>query len=296
MPEDNNLSSGYSLAKMRVFGIDNYKNISSYLTNREYAFWDEIQVIQEDSEYPQGLCFTEDFVCISYYSEVNGELGKIKLFDKESGEYLLSLGIDSESHLGGIAYDGSYIWTCNSSKMAIEKISYEFVREMASRYQGETLDVRNMVDVYSVKNIPSSITYFDGKLCVVSHSKKNDGRMIGYNYNAKKDTLKAKEKITIPSKVQGVSFSDDGEIYLSMSYGRRSSSYIKKYDSINSLKDGLDTFIENIKLPPCAEGIVCEMDKLYVLFESAGKKYLEGTDGYGQSTDPLDRILIIKMK
>ena len=37
-------------------------------------------------------------------------------------------------------------------------------------------------------------------------------------------------------------------------------------------------------------------DNLYVLFESAGEKYLEGTDGKGQSLSPIDKLLIIPLK
>ena len=35
---------------------------------------------------------------------------------------------------------------------------------------------------------------------------------------------------------------------------------------------------------------------LYVLFESAGEKYLEGTDGKGQSLSPIDKLLMIPVK
>ena len=46
-------------------------------------------------------------------------------------------------------------------------------------------------------------------------------------------------------------------------------------------------------MPPCSEGVEIDNQKIYVLFESAGKKYLEGTDGKGKSVAPLDRILVI---
>ena len=34
-------------------------------------------------------------------------------------------------------------------------------------------------------------------------------------------------------------------------------------------------------------------NRLYVIFESAGEKYLEGTDGKGNSPAPIDKILRI---
>ena len=53
--------------------------------------------------------------------------------------------------------------------------------------------------------------------------------------------------------------------------------------------------MERIEMPPCSEGISMYQNKLYVLFESAGKKYLEGTDGHGKSISPLNKILIIDL-
>ena len=49
-------------------------------------------------------------------------------------------------------------------------------------------------------------------------------------------------------------------------------------------------------MPPCSEEIDIDEDNLYVLFESAGEKYLEGTDGKGQSLSPIDKLLIIPLK
>ena len=51
-----------------------------------------------------------------------------------------------------------------------------------------------------------------------------------------------------------------------------------------------------IEMPPCSEEIDIDEDNLYVLFESAGEKYLEGTDGKGQSLSPIDKLLIIPLK
>lgn len=36
------------------------------------------------------------------------------VFDRETGEYMVTLGMDENSHLGGIAFDGDNVWVCNS--------------------------------------------------------------------------------------------------------------------------------------------------------------------------------------
>lgn len=309
MPEDKQLSSGYSSIRGNMVKINNYANVQNYayqlqkkeklkkkeyiLPEKDYAFLEEIPVLEEE-EYPQGLCITEDYVFISSYSGVRDSLGKLKVFDKRNGEHLLSLGMDENSHLGGVTFDGTYIWVCNSSKMSIERISYAFIKQMVRENQGSTIDARNLVDVYRVKNIPSCVTFYDGQLWVATHSIWTNATMIGYNYNEERNSLNSLVSFWIPPKVQGVAFTEEGEVYLSTSYGRKKSSYIKKYDSIYAMTNDVDDYIEQIELPPCSEGIAFKDDKVYVLFESAGKKYLEGTDGKGKSLSPLDKILVFR--
>ena len=36
-------------------------------------------------------------------------------------------------------------------------------------------------------------------------------------------------------------------------------------------------------------------DEVYMIFESAATTYLEGTDGKGQSTCPIDKIISVKL-
>lgn len=316
MPEDKKLSSGYSYFEEKTKNMDNYANLSNYtyhlkkskerektLTDKKIDFLKNVDIFaqvdtkesrEENNEFPQGLCFTEEYICISSYSKNRENIGKIKIFDRTNGKLMLTLGMDEGSHLGGLAYDGDYLWVCNSLKMSIEKISYEFIQEMIDNHKGKMIDARNLVDRYRVKNIPSAITYYDNKLWVISHSIWTKGIIVSYDYNEKKNSLSSLEFFWSASKAQGVAFTDDGQVYLSTSYGRTKSSYIKRYRSISAMNNDVDNYLECIELPPCSEGIVYKDKKIYVLFESAARMFLEGTDGKGKSLCPLDRILIIE--
>lgn len=53
-----------------------------------------------------GICITDEYVLITSYSDDKGSLGELMVFDREDGEYLVTLGMDANSHLGGIAFDG----------------------------------------------------------------------------------------------------------------------------------------------------------------------------------------------
>lgn len=296
MPEDERLSSGYSVIRGNMVKIDNYANVKKYINNKKYSFLENVEVLQEEDECPQGLCLTEEYIFISAYSDVYGKLGKIRVYNKTSGELLLTLGMDAQSHLGGIAFDGSYIWVCNSSKMSLERISYSFVQHMIFENKGGFVDARNLIEIYPVRNIPSTVSAYHGQLWVSTHSIWTKGTMIGYLYNESSDELRAIGSFHVPQKVQGVAFTETGEVIISTSYGRKKNSYIKKYSSINVMSNDVKDYKEAIELPPCSEGIAYENGKLYVLFESASKKYLEGTDGKGISVAPLDKILIIDSK
>ena len=46
-------------------------------------------------------------------------------------------------------------------------------------------------------------------------------------------------------------------------------------------------------MPPGSEELDSVDKRLYVIVESAGEKYLEGTDGEGNSPAPIDKILRI---
>ena len=46
---------------------------------------------------------------ITSYSDDKGSLGELMVFDREDGEYLVTLGMDANSHLGGIAFDGENV-------------------------------------------------------------------------------------------------------------------------------------------------------------------------------------------
>ncbi|MFQ6822633.1 MAG: hypothetical protein ACLRTZ_04265 [Agathobacter sp.] len=41
-------------------------------------------------------------------------MGELMVLDRETGEYMVTLGMDENSHLGGIAFDGDNVWVCNS--------------------------------------------------------------------------------------------------------------------------------------------------------------------------------------
>lgn len=240
---------------------------------------------------PQGLCITPEYYIVSSYAMENDKQGALTLYRRESGEYVVSLGMEAESHLGGIAFDGKNLWICHSKTNEIECISYDFVKKIANLSNQNFVDISNCFTKYKVNNIPSCLTCRDGKLYVATHRIYTPGVL--YCYELIDNTLQLKEKFLVPPKVQGIYFDERGGVWISQSYGRNRSSHLLYYADLQSLRKEFLIPDVSVELLPGSEALVVEDNICYVLFETASYKYYEGSDGKGVCKYPLDRILMI---
>lgn len=306
--------------------IDNYANVNEYpytksfgktgrgakkllLKNMIFDFVEKLQIpgmpstketdllssmISSTSQLPQGFCFTEDYVLITAYSTEENATGSLMVFDRDNYRYLATLAMDPQSHLGGVTYDGTNVWVCNSEKMTIERISIDFVDLLVNKNKGEVVDASEVVDSYKVKNIPSCITYYDGRIWVGTHRVVMNGKVVSYYYDDVENKLYKMGGYVLPPKVQGIAFDEDGHVYLSTSYGRNSSSYLKIYKNIAELSSTPTRPDAVVEMPPGSEELDMDSENnLYIIFETAGEKYYLGTDGKGVAEYPLDELLVI---
>lgn len=304
--------------------IDNHYNVEMYsyqsaslisrnhkeLKDCSYDFLDNVEIpgmpstrekdylnniISSETQCMQGLCFTPEYILMTSYSEEADAMGSLMVFDKESGSYLVTLGMKEESHLGGIAYDGENVWICHSNSKTLERISYDYIKKIAEDAPGYCVDISALTNEYKLKNTPSCITCYGGRIWVATHTKFFDSEMLSYSYDSKNDKLTAMRKYQIPSKVQGIAFDGNGSVYLSTSYGRNNSSYLKVYSSLLTLTKKTNEPSVKVEMPPCSEQLAIADGNIYVIFESASRKYFEGTDGNGTSTSPIDKVLEVKV-
>ena len=303
--------------------IDNHYNVENYsyrtaaansgeleLKSCSYRFLDEVDIpgmpftrvqdyfetiINSESQCLQGLAFTPEFILISAYAEESEKEGALMIFDRNTGRYLLTFAMKQNSHLGGIAFDGDNVWICHTEDYAVERIPYECV--LAAVAEGNTgyCDMSAVSVEYPLINEPCCISCYDGRIWVATHTTLLESEMVAYSYQPETDLLVVDESYRIPSKVQGVGFDDNGAVYLSTSYGRRNSSYLMLYHSLEEMDKDPKTPAMKVEMPPCSEELVIYQDNIYLLFESASMKYFEGTDGNGISTAPIDKILEINI-
>lgn len=249
--------------------------------------------IYSADQCPQGLCLTEDYILVTSYSTGYSGYGCLYVFDRVSGEYLVTLSMKQGSHLGGITYDGENLWVCHSDGSTIERIDYALVKELAMYKPGQVVTIPQEYEEYSVSNSPSCITFFNGRIWVATHTKFFKSVMKSYRY--KDGELVEGQRFVIPDKVQGVAFDSLGHVYLSTSFGRDKSSYVKVYESAYALSKNPEKPAECVEMPPCSEELAIVGEELFVLFESGAQKYMEGTDGGGKALAPLDHIVAIHL-
>lgn len=274
------------------YGFVDSIDIPGMPSTREADYQDNL--ITTEAQCPQGICMTEDYCFITAYcSDDRENLGSLYVFDRHTGEYLVTLGMKKNSHLGGLTFDGRNLWICHSDTRTLECISYSYIRQVASEKPQIFVDCTGMFQEYRVANMPSCITYHDGLLWVATHNSYFKSVMVSYRYLDGK--LVEQKRYEIPEKVQGIAFDEEDHVYLSTSYGRTKSSYLKVYNSVDSLNTDPGNCLIKVEMPPCSEEINYTDGTLYILFESASEKYFEGTDGNGTSVCPIDKILSVNV-
>ncbi len=295
----------------RVRTIDNFANAENYgykgnyentettpLKECDYSFWENVQLpgtgqlSQETTDScVQGLAFTPDYLLLTAYALNAKENGGLYVYDRKTGTFLGKIPMRRGSHLGGIAYDGKNVWVCHSGRRVLSRIPYEALRGTVK--QG-TFTVTGVEEDYPVEEEPSCLTAEAGQLFSATFREKGESRMTAYRYDENSDRLVAENVYQIPPKVQGVAFDAAGNVWFSTSYGRKNSSFLLKYKALTEVGEEGAQPEAVVELPPCSEEMAIQNGKLYIVFESACRKYKEGTDGRGKSRSPLDKILLLE--
>lgn len=247
-----------------------------------------------DGFIPQGLCAASGGFIVSGYMDNGGS----RLQFYKNGEYksyqIKVNGKAFDGHVGGVAASGDYFWVTS------ETTAYYF----------KTADLE--ADEKSISPISSfdlclkgsTCTVWGGYLWVAEFYEEKSYKIDGHGFATKDGmhyAIAAAFKISdekscgveeIPEKVlsirektQGIAF-ENGKIVLSTSYGRKNDSALYFYDSpldgesdSAMMIDGVEVPVwylvggEKLVAPPMTEGITCSNGRLFVLFESAAKKY-----------------------
>ena len=247
---------------------------------------------------PQGICVCEDYVLITAYDSLK-EFNSV-IYVLKNHHIVTTLIYDKKTHMGGICYDGSYIWIAEGGGSAHgNEISY-----VTKEVFFDTINASIKLNAKSILlpcitplratelKYTSFCSFYDNLLWIGSFSTNGTSHLYGYSIIEENEqlTLKAMRYIEAPSKSQGICFynntsKDTTYLCVSTSYGRRHDSVIRCYKltdysmptnshgDISQILKG-NTY-KTLTLPSMAEQINIVNDSIYCIFESGATKYVK---------------------
>lgn len=224
----------------------------------------------------------------------------LMVFDKKSHRYLALLELPDQNHVGGITYDGTFLWIAKSTERCLSVIKETDLNRLT-----EHLTKRNRQNIpsakidYFQKTIPcdmtaSFVTFFHKRIWVGYCAPKGKrgflrSFQIQKNPHAHKThtppSLVFDSEIPVPAKANGASFFQTRDtaseciyLFLSISGGRKNASQMRLYSiGHDSGKAGKNSFsphlYDTFLLPPLLEESCIDKNVLYTLYESSSPAY-----------------------
>lgn len=225
---------------------------------------------------PQAITFAGQYLLMTAYDLTNEENSVIYVLDKKSKVLLTTLVLPSKTHAGGITYDGYSIWITTGTKVAsIPLYEIENAVEEGLPYSAITYNTTCSVGITA-----SYVAYFNDMLWVGSYNELKATYMYSFEIVDQDiaPTLIAGDKIAMPTRVQGVAFTDKGVLIVSRSCqlykGLRG--YMRQLDlyqpDFENTCDGViprGDLINTVEMPSMNEGVAIDGSYLYVSYESA---------------------------
>lgn len=253
---------------------------------------------------PQGFHYLEeqDTYLLSGYMK-DHSAARIYIRDGEGKSRFVALansdGSVYDEHAGGVTVNGDFVYLpgamgvdvfCLSEIMnsdsatCIGKIPAEYDTDCCTFYNGYLF----VGDFYYPETYETPLAHRvttpagDENKAIIAVYKAD----IGAEYGMDPQPVAA---ISIREKVQGIGFTEDGQIVLSTSYGFASSGlWFYEFDedrhgSVELMGAQVPLYYLDsanlthcVEMPPMSEEVVCRDGKVYVLFESACTKYIYG--------------------
>ena len=177
---------------------------------------------------PQGLCKAGYYILISAYDPYGKYNSCIHVVKASTGKYVKTVWLKgNKTHVGGITFDGSYVYVANSTKGTLSKLSLSKITKAknGATVTWDTVTVKNE----KKKKITASFCSYDSSRKVVWVGVYNkNGTSRAYGYSISGTTAKLKYNMVIPRYTQGMCFAGK-HVYFSTSYGLYLSSKIYKY-------------------------------------------------------------------
>lgn len=254
---------------------------------------------------PQGICYSSKYNLIIVSAYHYGKASSVLfLLNYDNGELLKTLILKNADntnfigHVGGVTTDNESLWITDNYKI------YKYKLENLMQKK----DMENVVfdDSADIKIKADFVTYHDGILWIGEYDYKNiyltnkehyiktpddnenKSILMGYKSLDNMDFEYPDYVISIPDRIQGLTFDNNNNFIFSRSFWSFQPSELSIYSNVLE-EQGIDynlngnkiklwylykeKEIKNIKLPPMSEGIVFINNSIYILFESYSNLY-----------------------
>ena len=257
---------------------------------------------------PQGLCIAEDYMIVSAYDSGSNYGGRDKqrsvLYilsnkDPEKRTYLTTIVLPDINHVGGLAYDGRYVWIAKSTTKTCSAIDIKRIdHAVMSGQNSYEVDYTATVDCGMTA---SFLNYYDNRIWVGTFANKSrkEGKMASFEIHGSGHRLSLEKvnSVSIPYNANGVHIEKiNDEVCMSIvsSFSRVSDTTVYLYELENDdNKEISKVYRGRYQFPPMGEEIASDGQNVYFLFESAATCYSEATGK--KCTSPVDRICAVKM-
>ena len=241
---------------------------------------------------PQGLTFAKDYLLTSAYDLSGEENTVIYVLGKNTKRLLTTLVLPSKPHAGGLAFDGYNVWVTTGSR--VSAIPFSDVTKAVK--SGNSYVYVNYSTTVTLNITASYTTFYDNKLWVGTYNELQSTYMYSYKISDIKTipTLTKVDTMVMPTRVQGIAFSNIGTLFMSRScqlyaglrgYMRQIDVYKPLYkEAVNGVIP-LGNLVNSVSMPSMNEGIAINGNYLYVTFESGA---------FDKSTYKMDRICAFK--
>jgi fibronectin type 3 domain-containing protein len=231
---------------------------------------------QSSTMCPQSIIFAKNYLLISAYDLSDEELSVVYVLDKKSKKLLTTLVLPTDAHVGGICYDGKSIYLTTGSKVS----AFWYSDIVAAVKSGKPSVNVEFHSVCKVGFSASYITYYHDKLWVGSYNELKSTQLYSF-YIDDFDTyvtLTKSDSVTMPTRVQGIAFTQDGYLLMSRScqlykglrgYMRQIDVYLPEFSEEDSGSMDLGSSLKTVEVPSMNEGIAIDGKYVYVLYESA---------------------------
>ena len=242
---------------------------------------------------PQGITFAKSYLLLSAYDRKKEENSVIYMMDKSSRKLVMTIVLPNKTHAGGIAYDGENLWVTQTN--TVRSMPFDEIEKAAQAGKREYLVSYNTI--CELKHTAGSLTYYKNKLWVASYDELNSGYLGAYSINDKSASpeLEMVALTRIPSRVQGLTFTNGGKLILSRSCQTNAlqRGFIHVLDiykaDLAKLSNGTITLGElkkTVEMPTMNEEVAVSGNYLYVNFESAA---------FSTAVKRMDRVCALKV-